>query len=371
MDYTKLSNKELKDECKKQKIKGYSKLKKEEIIKLLEENKEEENKEEENKEEENKEEENKEEENNIILNNYYIEDNIDFLQKIKDNSINLIYFDPPYNTGRNFYNFNDKFNTKEEYIEFIDKRVKECFRILKKTGSLIIHIEPKISHYFRIICDKYFGDNNFKNEIIWQTGGNSKNKYQLNRYHDTILVYSKSSNQVFNPIYFPYNNEYKKKSNVKMCEIYNKEYVTTAIHNSQPDVNPRLNLRYEWKGNTKQWYITKEKMEELHKTNRLVYNENNIPRIKRFLDEMEGIPLRDIWTDINNVQLGEKVNYATQKPVKLLERIIKLYSNENDICIDIFAGSGTLGRASINLNRKYILCDINLDGKKIFNESIK
>ena len=85
---------------------------------------------------------------------------------------------------------------------------------------------------------------------------------------------------------------------------------------------------------------------------------------------MDGIPLRDIWTDINNTQSGEKINYATQKPVKLLERILKLYSNENSICMDIFAGSGTLGRASISLNRKYILFDINKNGKKIFKKSI-
>ena len=85
---------------------------------------------------------------------------------------------------------------------------------------------------------------------------------------------------------------------------------------------------------------------------------------------MEGIPLRDVWTDINNTQAGEKLDYATQKPVKLLERIIKLYSNENDICLDIFAGSGTLGRACINLNRKYLLLDINDKGREIFIKSI-
>ena len=112
-------------------------------------------------------------------------------------------------------------------------------------------------------------------------------------------------------------------------------------------------------------------MIQLDQDNRLSYNSNNIPRIKRFLDEMDGIPLRDIWCDINNTQIGEKLNYATQKPVKLLERIICLYSNENDLCLDIFAGSGTLGRSCINKNRNYILFDINADGKKIFDKSIQ
>ena len=112
-------------------------------------------------------------------------------------------------------------------------------------------------------------------------------------------------------------------------------------------------------------------MEELDKDNRLEYNSNNIPRIKRYLDEMEGIPLRDVWIDITNTQNNEKLEYATQKPIKLLERIVKLYSNENDVCLDIFAGSGTLGRACINLKRKYLLFDINKNGKLVFDKSIK
>jgi len=313
----------------------------------------------------------KKDDDEIKINNYYVGDNLELLKKVKSETIDMIYFDPPYNTGRNFFDFNDKFKSVKDFTDFIKLRIIECRRILKKTGTIIIHIEPKISHYFRIICDEIFGDTNFKNEIVWQTGGNAKNKYQLNRFHDTIIVYSKTTKQIFNPLYFEYDEQYKKKSNVKMCKFKKKEYVTTAIHNSQPEVNPRPNLRYEWKGNKKQWYVTKEKMEELDKDNRLEYNSKNIPRIKRYLDEMEGIPLRDVWTDITNTQNGEKLEYATQKPVKLLERIIELYSNENAVCLDIFAGSGTLGRACINLKRKYILFDINKNGKSVFEKSIK
>lgn len=297
----------------------------------------------------------------IINNNYYIGNNIILLNKLNNESIDLIYFDPPYNTGRHFYDFNHKFKNKDEYIEFIKLRIHKCYRVLKNTGTIVIHIEPKISHYFRLMCDEIFGDNNFKNEIGWQTGGNAKNKYKLNRFHDTIIVYSKTNNQIFNPIYFNYDDEYKKKSNVKFCDIHKKEYITTAIYNSQPDVNPRMNLRYVWNGFNKQWYVTKDKMEKLHTENRLEYNKDGLPRIKRFLDEMEGIPLRDIWSDIN---------YATQKPIKLVERIIQLYTTENDTCLDIFVGSGTLGRACINNNRQYLLFDINNKGKEIFLESI-
>ena len=154
---------------------------------------------------------------------YLIGDNIKLLKTLNKESVDLIYFDPPYNTGRDFYNFNDKFNSYEEYCEFIKLRIIECYRVLKKTGSMIIHVEPRISPYFRIISDNIFGMNNFKNEIVWKTGGNSKNKKQLNRWHDTIIVYSKNKNkQIFNPIYFPYDDEYKK--NAKMCPIHKKLY---------------------------------------------------------------------------------------------------------------------------------------------------
>ena len=305
------------------------------------------------------------------LNNYIVGDNLAILKTIDDNSIDLVYFDPPYNTGRHFYNFDDKFTSKNDYIAFIKERIIEVHRVLKKEGTVVIHIEPRISHYFRILCDEIFGDNNFKNEIVWKTGGNAKNKKKLNRWHDTLVIYSKSSKQKFNPQYSPYGDDYRKKNNVKICDIHKKEYVTTAIHNSQPEVNPRLNLRYEWNGHQKQWYVTKEKMKMLHDDNRLSYNKKGVPRIKRFLEEMDGIPLRDVWIDITNVQGKEKLKYATQKPVKLLERIVKLYSDEGDLCMDIFAGSGTLGRACINQKRKYLLFDQNPDGKKIFEESIR
>lgn len=307
----------------------------------------------------------------LLTNKYYVGDNMDYLVRCKDQSIHMIYFDPPYNTGRNFYDFNDKFKSIEEYVEFIKVRIIECHRILKNTGNIIIHIEPRISHYFRFICDEVFGAQNFKNEIVWQTGGNSKNKYQLNRFHDTIIVYAKKPKSTFNPMYFPYDEEYRKKSNVKYCDILKKEYVTTALHNSQPNVNPRPNLRYEWNGHEKQWYVCKEKMEELHANHRLEYNKNGVPRIKRLLEEMDGIPLRDVWCDVKNVQAYEKMKYATQKPVKLIERIIDLYSNVGDICMDIFAGSGVLGRAAIIKNRSYLLMDVNMHGKQLFEKSIE
>ena len=303
------------------------------------------------------------EDGDIQKNSFYVGDNLELLNKVKSETVHMIYFDPPYNTGRNFHYFKDKF---ADFPKFMEERIEECHRVLKKDGNIIIHVEPRISHHIRIICDKIFGYTNFKNEIVWHSGGNAKNKYQLGRNHDTIIVYGKSSNSKFFPLYKPYTDEYKK--GLKMCPYHKKLYSTSAAHNSQPEVNPRPNLIYEWNGNIRQWYFSNEKIKLLHDDNRLEYNTAGIPRIKRFLDEMEGIPVRDTWDDISSIQNGEKTKYATQKPIKLLERILALYSCEGDLCMDPFAGSGTLGRACILMKREYILFDINPEAKMVYDK---
>ena len=300
------------------------------------------------------------------VNTYTIGDNVTLLKSLPNESIDMIYMDPPYNTGRNFFYFQDKF---ADFPMFMRERLVECHRVLKKDGNIIIHVEPRISHHIRVICDDLFGDPNFKNEIVWHSGGNAKNKYQLGRNHDTIIVYGKSSKSKFFPLYKPYSDEHIKTQ--KMCPFHNKLYGTSAAHNSQPEVNPRPNLTYEWNGNLRQWYFSKEKIKLLHEDNRLEYNDKGIPRIKRYLEEMDGIPVRDTWDDISSIQNGEKTKYATQKPIKLLERVLSLYSAEGDTCLDPFAGSGTVGRACKNMNRNYVLFDINPEGQTVFEDSIK
>lgn len=350
MELTKKTKEQLIALCKERGLKGYSSKKKDEIINMLTMRP-------------------LNDDNNtptlsqdeISKNNFYVGDNIELLKKTQNELIDMIYMDPPYNTGRNFYYFEDKFS---DFFSFMEERIIECHRVLKKDGNIIIHVEPRISHHIRVICDKVFGEGNFQNEIVWHSGGNAKNKHQLGRNHDTIIVYSKSSKSKFFPLYKPYDDAYKK--GLKLCSIHNKLYSTSAAHNSQPEVNPRPNLRYNWNGHDKQWYFSLEKMKSLHDENRLEYNDKGIPRVKRFADEMEGIPVRDTWDDISNIQNGEKTKYATQKPVKLLERILSLYSEEGDLCLDPFAGSGTLGRACKNMKRDYLLFDINKEAKEVF-----
>lgn len=305
-----------------------------------------------------------------MLNQYVIGDSKELLKKVDDNSIDLIYIDPPYCTGRDFYHFIDRFSSSTEYREkLIRPLLVESHRILSNIGNIVIHVEPKISHHIRIVLDDIFGEKKFKNEIVWVSGGNHKSKKQLQRNHDTIVVYQKGVDSIYNPEHKPYNQEDIAKA--KICVIRNKKYETSALVNRQPDVVPRPNLRYEWNGNHLQWHVSKERMQMLHDDNRLEYSENTgIPRVKKYFDEMDGIPVKDVWNDIKQIQGNEKLDYATQKPVDLLNRILYMFSNENSIVLDPCAGSGTVGRSSILTNRKYILFDLNVDGKTLFEKSI-
>ena len=305
-------------------------------------------------------------------NSYLIGDNIELLNKllIEGLKFQLVYLDPPYNTGRDFNDFDDKFEDINFYAhEFLKPRLKLIKDLLKDDGVVVVHCEPKISHYVRLVLDEVFGMKNFQNEIVWKSGGNKKSSKKLMRFHDTIIVYSKNTKYKYNPQYLPYDEDYKKKNTVRKDE--RGDYTTSAAHNSQPGVIQRPNLRYEWNGHHKQWWWSQEKMIQLHGEDRLCYNEQGIPRVKKYLHEMEGIPVRDLWVDINQIQGPEKLDYATQKPVELLERIVKMYSNHGDLVLDPFAGSGTTARACLNLERDYVMIDINSKGLEIFNLSIQ
>jgi len=306
-----------------------------------------------------------------MLNEYTIGDSRELLKEVDANSVDLIYIDPPYCTGRDFYHFDDRFKSSVDYRELLMRPLlQECHRVLTDYGNIVVHVEPKISHHIRIVLDDVFGENKFKNEIAWISGGNHKSKKQLQRNHDTIIVYQKGKESIYNPEHKEYDEDTINKA--KICKFRKKKYNTSALVNRQPNVVSRPNLRYEWNGNHLQWHVSKERMQMLHDDNRLEYSLNTgIPRVKKYLDEMDGIPVKDVWNDIKQIQGNEKLDYATQKPIALLNRILRMFSNKNSIVLDPCAGSGTVGRSAIHTDRNYILFDLNRDGEKIFKKTIK
>lgn len=306
-----------------------------------------------------------------MLNEYSIGDSRELLKKVKSSSVDLIYIDPPYCTGRDFYHFNDKFKSSADYRDLLMRPILiECHRILSDIGNIVVHVEPKISHHIRIVLDDIFGEKRFKNEIVWISGGNHKSQKQLQRHHDTIIVYQKSTTSIYNAEHKDYDA--KTYQQAKMCKFRQQKYNTSALVNRQPNVVSRPNLRYEWNGHYLQWHVSKERMQMLHDDNRLEYSpKTGIPRVKKYLNEMDGVPIKDVWSDIKQIQAIEKLDYATQKPIALLNRIVRMFSNENSVVLDPCSGSGTLGRSAIITGRDYILFDINNDGKKLFEKSIQ
>ena len=176
-----------------------------------------------------------------MLNEYSIGDSRELLKQVDSNSVDLIYIDPPYCTGRDFYHFDDRFKSSADYRELLMRPLlTECHRILSDVGNVVVHVEPKVSHHIRIVMDDVFGENRFKNEIVWISGGNHKSKKQLQRNHDTIIVYQKGKESIYNPEHKEYDAETIRKA--KYCPYHKKKYNTSALVNRQPNVVSRPNL---------------------------------------------------------------------------------------------------------------------------------
>jgi adenine-specific DNA-methyltransferase len=231
--------------------------------------------------------------------------------------------------------------------------------LLAEDGSIYVHCDWRVSSYLKLVLDEIFGNDKYNNEIIWKrstsTGLSTKRCGVL---HDTVYWYGKSENYLFNMQYHAYEEKYLERAKK---DENGKEYI--PIPTGNPGVRP--NLYYEYKGylphsNGYKW--TREKMEELDREGRLIFPKEKTGRIqyKQYLDEMEGIKLQDLWTDIYSVNpvAAERVDYPTQKPEALLVRIIKASSNENDIVADFFCGSGTTLAVAEKLGRKWIGTDL-------------
>ena len=251
---------------------------------------------------------------------YYIGDCLDVMRGMKDEFVHLVYLDPPFNTGKDWGAFNDKWDTDTDYHRFMRERLIEIKRVLHPTGSLYLHCDPTISHYLKVEMDWIFGRECFRNEIAWcypPAGVPPKLAYP--RKHDVILFYGKSANEgTFNHQYTPMTE--------KTRRMYNKV-----------DEDGRV-----------------------YKTTR---------GVRSYLDKNNGRSVPSWWHDIASMQQGigkgERTGYPTQKPLKLLERIIKASSNEGDTVLDPFAGSGTTLVAAQKLGRDWMGIDVSGDAAEI------
>lgn len=256
-------------------------------------------------------------ENNIenYTNECFCMDNLELMKELPSDSIDLIYCDILYNTGKKFKDYDDRLGTPQEAMEWYKPRLIEMKRILKNTGSIYLQCDYRLVHYLKVEMDKVFGIENFRNDIVWSYGGQSRAN-DISSKHDNILRYSKSK-------IFIYNTQYKPYSERSLKEFRHKN----------------------------------DKGQKCVRTCRRDKNGN---KVYYYTPIGEGACITDVW-DIGNLTPSskERVGYDTQKPRTLIERIIKASSNEGDIVADFFCGSGTTGVVAKELNRKYILCDIN------------
>jgi site-specific DNA-methyltransferase (adenine-specific) len=251
-------------------------------------------------------------------------------------------------------------NQMMAYLVMMAARLVELHRVLKPTGSLYLHCDPTASHYLKLILDTVFGPQHFRNEIVWQRTNVHSDSKTWSQVSDIIFFYTRSAAFTWNPPYAPHSERHLQ---TKYANVDENGRRYTLDNMTSP--NPRPNMMYEWKGHTSPangWRYSRETMTRLDEEGRIWYpdDKSKRPRLKRFLDEMPGTLIGNIWTDINpiNSQAAERLGYPTQKPLALLERIISASSNPGDVVLDPFCGCGTTVAAAQKLGRRWIGIDI-------------
>jgi site-specific DNA-methyltransferase (adenine-specific) len=247
-------------------------------------------------------------------------------------------------------------NNMMAYLIMMAVRLVEMHRVLKPTGSLYLHCDPTASHYLKIILDAIFGVKYFRNEVIWKRTSGHSDARRYGRVHDTILYYSRGNDFTWNLTHQTYE------------ESYVGQYYRYQDEDGRRWMSDNLSAagltgggyEYEWKGIKRVWRCPVTTMERLEQEERIFYTKNGIPRLKRYLDESSGLPVQDIWADIEALRSWhkERLEYPTQKPETLLERIIRTSSNEGDLVLDPFCGCGTAVAVAERLKRRWIGIDI-------------
>ena len=249
-------------------------------------------------------------------------------------------------------------NAMMAYLVMMAPRLVEMHRVLKPTGSIYLHCDPTASHYLKLLMDAVFGSGNFRNEIGWVRSLPHGNVRQMfGRSRDSILFYVKGQRAIWNRSFRGHRPEYITQFYRYIEPGSDRQYRLVSCINPNPN---RPNLTYDWKGITRVWKWTPERMQKAHEEGLLVYSKNGIPSYKNYLDEMQGAPMQDTWEDIPPLMGSskERLGYPTQKPEALLERIIQASSNEGDVVLDPFCGCGTAVAAAQKLGRQWMGIDV-------------
>ncbi len=346
-------------------------------------------------------------------NQLYYGDNLDVLRRyVRDQSVDLVYLDPPFNSRQEYSvlfaekdgsrsssqvrAFEDTWewnlDSRQAYEEIVEAggrvadvmlsfhtflgntdmmaylammapRLVELRRVLKETGSIYLHCDPTASHYLKILMDAVFGPQMFRTEVIWKRSSahsdGKQGRKQHGRIHDVLLFYSKGTDWKWNTLHNPYDESYIEGFYKYVEPKTERRYRLDNL--AGPGGAAKGNPQYEVMGVTRYWRYSQEKMKQLIADGRVIQTKpGGVPAYKRYLDEMPGVSLQDVWTDIPPIgaQAKERLGYPTQKPEALLERILSASSNEGDVVLDPFCGCGTTVQVAQKLNRRWIGIDI-------------
>lgn len=290
--------------------------------------------------------------------------------------IDLIYIDPPFDTGTDFsyrvsvgdisltklpsileeHAYRDTWGARPgSYLSMLYARLLLMRELLTDNALLFVHIGSNISHLVRCLLDEIFTEG-FRNEIVWKRTTAHSDARTLGSVHETILLYSKGPQWNWNPTYIPYEDWYVERY-YRYEDEDGRRFMSDNLSASGLSGG---GYEYNWKGTRRPWRLPESSMRKLDEEGRVFYTKNGVPRLKRYLDESKGQPLSDVWTDILPVVSWskERQGYETQKPEGLLERIVEAASNPGDLVADFFCGSGTTPAVAEKLGRRWIACDL-------------
>jgi adenine-specific DNA-methyltransferase len=315
--------------------------------------------------------------------------------------VSLIYIDPPFDSGANYmrrvrlrgakslgqlegeaYTLGEQIQytdiwINDAYLQFMYERLQLLAELLAASGSLYLHCDPRKSHLLRCLLDEVLGANSFVSEIVWQSADAQSSANRYGPIHNTIFYYARPGNRIWNDVRTPLSKStadtWYTHEEVTQTDIVNKLGVRipqgTVRRYNMADLTARKpggDTQYEWKGVRppvgRYWAYSRENMEDFEKRGLIAYSASGRPYLKRYLDEVEGTPPQDLWTDISmlrGISRAENSGYPTEKPEELVDRIMRISSNPDDLVLDCFVGSGTTAAVAQRLGRRWIAADIN------------
>ena len=345
-------------------------------------------------------------------------DNLPIMRGMNSESVDLIYLDPPFNSNANYaapigsaaagaefkdtWTLNDvdaawldlieakhpalnrvihaaMTDSDKSYLIYMAVRLLEMYRILKATGSIYLHCDPTMSHYLKLVMDAVFGKKNFRSVITWKRAtstqkGSQHRSLRWGNNIDTLLFYASSLLTSLSPERELTEQEIREKFD-RVDENGRRYYDDSAHIWCSPNMGARPNLCYEWRGfvnpHPSGWRLSKERLEEEYQKGNIVIRPDGKLERRKYLEDYKGASYGNLWDDILPASGNERTGYPTQKPVKLLQRIIQASSDKDDIVLDPFCGCATTMVAADRENRNWIGIDISPKAAELVIERIR